>query len=48
LETAGQSIGPLDVLIAATALEHSLPVVTGNLAEFQRVPDLRCVSWSKG
>ena len=46
LETRGRSIGPMDVLIAATALEYSLPIVTGNLAEIQRVPDLRCLTWS--
>jgi tRNA(fMet)-specific endonuclease VapC len=45
LESTGQSIGPMDVLIAATALEHQLPIVTENLREFQRVPGLRCVSW---
>ena len=47
LETAGRSIGPMDVLIAATALEYALPVITGNLAEFQRVPGLQCASWSE-
>lgn len=46
LESRGRSIGPMDVLIAATALEHDLPVVTSNLAEFQRVAGLRCESWT--
>jgi tRNA(fMet)-specific endonuclease VapC len=46
LGSAGRSIGPMDVLIAATALEHRLPVVTHNLREFQRVPGLECLSWS--
>jgi tRNA(fMet)-specific endonuclease VapC len=46
LETRRRSMGPMDVLIAATALEYLLPIVTGNLAEFQRVPDLRCLTWS--
>jgi tRNA(fMet)-specific endonuclease VapC len=47
LEASGQSIGPMDVFIAATALEHALPVVTTNLDEFQRVSGLRCVTWSR-
>ena len=46
LEAAGQSIGPMDILIAATGLEHDLLVVTNKLREFQRVPALRCVNWS--
>jgi tRNA(fMet)-specific endonuclease VapC len=46
LEVTGRSIGPMDVLIAATALEYELAVVTSNLAEFQRVPGLQCVSWA--
>lgn len=46
LESTGRSIGPMDVLIAATALENQLPLVTGNLAEFRRVPGLVCLNWS--
>ena len=46
LESAGQPIGPMDVLIAATALEYQLPIVTHNLREFQRVPGLQCLSWA--
>lgn len=45
LEAAGDPIGPMDILIAATALEHALPLVTNNLEEFQRVPRLSCMSW---
>ncbi len=45
LEAAGHPIGPMDVLIAATALEYALPLVTHNLAEFERVPGLQCESW---
>lgn len=47
LEASGQSIGPMDVLIAATALEHDLTIVTSNLTEFRRVPGLRCEAWSE-
>jgi predicted nucleic acid-binding protein len=31
------------LLIAATAIVHRLPVVTGNLKHFQPVPDLHVV-----
>jgi tRNA(fMet)-specific endonuclease VapC len=47
LETCGNSIGPMDVLIAATALERDLPLVSGNQADFQRVPGLICHDWSR-
>lgn len=45
LESKGESIGPLDMLIAAQALNRSLVMVTGNLKEFRRVPGLKCESW---
>lgn len=45
MEELGCGIGPLDTLIAATALESQLVMVTGNLREFQRVPHLVCESW---
>ena len=45
LESAGRSIGPMDILIASTALEHRLPLVTRNLREFQRVPGLQSLTW---
>lgn len=37
----GQGIGVADVLIAATALDHDLTLVTRNLDHFRRIPDLR-------
>ena len=45
LERAGQIIGPHDLQIAATALQHRLIVVTHNLKEFSRVPGLICEDW---
>jgi tRNA(fMet)-specific endonuclease VapC len=45
LEAAGNPIGPMDLLIAATALENCLLLVTNNLEEFQRVPRLSCLTW---
>jgi predicted nucleic acid-binding protein len=35
-----QQVGDMDLLIAATALEHSLVLVTNNLRDFQLVPGL--------
>lgn len=45
LKTQGQSIGAYDVLIAATALQHRLIMVTANQREFDRVPDLQTENW---
>jgi tRNA(fMet)-specific endonuclease VapC len=45
LETAGTPIGPNDLLIAAHALEHGLVIVTGNVREFRRVPELTVENW---
>jgi tRNA(fMet)-specific endonuclease VapC len=41
LRHRGQLIPDLDLLIAATALEHNLTLATRNLRHFQRIPDLR-------
>lgn len=46
LEAAGTPIGPNDLLIAATALANDLTLVTNNLGEFSRVPDLQVESWA--
>jgi tRNA(fMet)-specific endonuclease VapC len=40
-----QPIGDRDLLIAATALAHSLAVVTHNAREFGRVPGLAAEGW---
>lgn len=45
LEATGTPIGPHDVLIAATALRYQATLVTRNVREFSRVPDLRWVNW---
>ena len=45
LERAGEAIGPLDTLIAATALSHGGVLVTRNLREFSRVPGLKTINW---
>lgn len=45
LKAQGQSIGAYDVLIAATALQHNLLMVTANQREFDRVPGLQIENW---
>ena len=45
LEAAGTPIGPHDTLIAATALRHQATLVTRNVRQFSRVPDLQWVNW---
>jgi tRNA(fMet)-specific endonuclease VapC len=45
LQPRGETIGPMDILIAATALANGAPLVTRNVAEFGRVPDLGVVNW---
>jgi predicted nucleic acid-binding protein len=38
-------IGPYDVLLAGQCLVHGLKLISGNLAEFNRVPGLQVVGW---
>lgn len=45
LERAGEPIGPNDVMIAASALAHSLTLVTHNQREFRRVAGLELEDW---
>ena len=45
LERRGESIGPMDTLIAATALEAGGTLVSRNVSEFGRVPELRVINW---
>lgn len=45
LESIGQAIGPLDTLIAATAMAQNLTLVTHNTREFSRVPGLKLDDW---
>jgi tRNA(fMet)-specific endonuclease VapC len=45
LASAGQLIGPNDLLIAATALANGLTLVTNNTKEFSRVPGLVFEVW---
>jgi tRNA(fMet)-specific endonuclease VapC len=45
LKIAGTPIGAYDVLIAATALTQNHILVTSNVREFQRVPNLQIENW---
>jgi tRNA(fMet)-specific endonuclease VapC len=45
LEARGVPIGPVDTLIAGLALHQGAVLVTRNVREFGRVPDLRVESW---
>lgn len=36
-----RQVGDMDLLIAATALEHDLTLLTRNLRDFQHIPDLK-------
>ena len=45
LAAAGQPIGPNDLWIAAHALALDLPLITHNVAEFRRVPELSIDTW---
>ena len=45
LEAAGTPIGPHDTLIAATALNYGLPVVTENAGHFGRLPGLTVLAY---
>lgn len=41
LRQNGQMIGQPDILIAATAIEHNLTLLTRNAKDYQRIPDLK-------
>ena len=46
LARAGTPIGSYDLLIAAQAIRRDLRVITANVREFSRVPDLRWENWA--
>lgn len=45
LEKRGTPIGTLDNLIAGTARSKGWILVTGNVREFSRIPDLKIETW---
>ena len=46
LEKQGTPIRPLDMMIAAHAMSLGYTVVTNNIKEFERVPDLKLENWA--
>jgi tRNA(fMet)-specific endonuclease VapC len=47
LERKGNSIGSMDLLIAAHALSLGVCLITNNEKEFKRVPGLRVENWTR-
>jgi tRNA(fMet)-specific endonuclease VapC len=45
LKSLGTPIGPYDVLIAGQAVNRDFTLVTHNVHEFSRVPQLRVADW---
>lgn len=45
LERQGKTIGPIDMLIAASALSRQLILVTNNEKEFRRISKLKVENW---
>ena len=45
LHTHGTPIGPYDIQIAGIALANNLTVVTRNMREFSKVPQLKVENW---
>jgi len=47
LEKRGQTMGPLDLLIAAHAISQNLVLITNNDKEFKRIKKLKIENWTK-
>ena len=47
LQSQGTPIGPLDMLIAGHARAEKLILVTNNVREFERVPNLEIENWAE-
>ena len=47
LSKKGKIIGPMDLLISAQAKSRKLILVTNNVKEFERIPDIRIENWVK-
>ena len=45
LKEMGQIIGPMDMLIASISLAQKMTLVTNNVKEFARVPELKIENW---
>jgi tRNA(fMet)-specific endonuclease VapC len=47
LRIKGEVIGPIDMLLAAQALNKNMIFVTNNVNEFERIEGLKIEDWSK-
>lgn len=47
LQSRGTPIGPLDMLIAAHVRVEGMTLVTNNMREFERVPELDLENWAE-
>jgi tRNA(fMet)-specific endonuclease VapC len=47
LESQGNPIGAMDLLIAAQAIALDIVLITNNEKEFRKVPDLKIENWVK-
>lgn len=47
LQKRGTPIGTMDMLIAAHAKSNKMILVTNNVREFERLPDLRIENWAE-
>lgn len=47
LQSKGTPIGPMDMPIAGHARAENLVLVTNNVREFERVPDLEIENWAE-
>lgn len=47
LQTQGTPIGPLDMLITSHARAEGMILVTNNVREFERVPELELENWAE-
>jgi tRNA(fMet)-specific endonuclease VapC len=45
LESSGQMIGPIDLLIASIAMANNATIVTNNEREFERIKGLKIENW---
>jgi tRNA(fMet)-specific endonuclease VapC len=47
LRTRGIPTPPIDLLIAATALEHGYVIITANIRDFENIPGLTYENWAE-
>jgi tRNA(fMet)-specific endonuclease VapC len=47
LRTRGIPTPPIDLLIAATALEHDYVIITANIRDFENIPGLTYENWAE-